>query len=282
MRRHGIGRIGFVFPAAILFLAIAYPANAILINGGFDTGNFSGWTHAGFLRGSGGPNSGGPNYANFLAAQVGAAATPDSNAVVASQTSTFDGFGIAGPAVLPTSDGFLAFISNQTSIGNNTLTGSSISQTFTLPIGATSLAFDARLLNDDSPTSFVAFDDFGGLALTQGATVLAQFNIDLNPASAANAHVTAGANVGGFRNSTNWLSSAFNVAGLGAQSVTLTAYSVNFGGDNSFETRLLLDNVRLNAVATTPEPSGFFLLMLGTLVVLCNGVRSRNINEQGH
>jgi hypothetical protein len=271
-------RAVLVSAALVWFIGLVAPANAILINGGFDTGNFSGWTHAGFFRGSGGPTSGGPNYANFLAAQVGAAATPDSNAVVASQTSAFDGFGIAGPAVLPTSDGFLAFISNQTSIGNNTLTGSSISQTFTLPVGATSLAFDARLLNDDSPTSFVTFDDFGGLALTQGSTVLAQFNLDLNPASAANAHVTAGANVGGFRNSTIWLSSAFNVAGLGGQSVTLTAYSVNFGGDNSFETRLLLDNVRVTALSAVPEPGAFFLLILGAFVAW--RVTLRNIGEK--
>ena len=269
MIRHDFKRAEVVSAALVLFLSLAEPANAILINGGFDTGNFSGWTHAGFFRGSGGPTSGGPNYANFLAAQVGAAATPDSNAVVAMQTSAFDGFGVVGPAVLPTSDGFLAFISNQTSIGNNTLTGSSISQTFTLPVGATSLAFDARLLNDDSPTGFVAFDDFGGLALTQGSTVLAQFNLDLNPASAANAHVTAGANVGGFRNSTPWLSSAFNVAGLGGQALTLTAYSVNFGGDNSFESRLLLDNVRVTAsAAAVPEPSALILVLLGKVMLM--------------
>src|SRR5262249_49741723 len=142
---------------------------------------------------------------------------------------------------------FLAFISNETAIGNVTLTGSSISQTFALPIGATSLAFDARLLNNDSPTGFVTFDDFGGFALTQGSTILAQYNLDLNPTSSANGHVTAGANVGGFKNSTAWLSSVFNVTGLGGQSVTLTAYSVNFGNDNSFETRLLLDNIRASA-----------------------------------
>ena len=262
-------RAVLVSAALVWFIGLVAPANAVLINGGFDTGNFTGWTHAGFFRGSGGPNTGGPTYATFLAAQVGATATPDSNAVVAMQTTAFDGFGIAGPAVLPTSDGFLAFISNQTSIGNNTLTGSSISQTFALPVGATSLAFDARLLNDDSPTGFVAFDDFGGLALTQGSTVLAQFNLDLNPGSSANAHVTAGANVGGFRNSTPWLSSAFNVAGLGGQALTLTAYSVNFGGDNSFESRLLLDNVRVTAsAAAVPEPSALILVLLGKVMLM--------------
>jgi hypothetical protein len=48
--------------------------------------------------------------------------------------------------------------------------------------------------------------------------------------------------------------------------VTLTAYSVNFGGDNSIETRLLLDNVRVNAVSVVAEPSALVLLLLGTIV----------------
>ena len=43
------------------------------------------------------------------------------------------------------------------------------------------------------------------LALTEGVSVLNQYNIDLNPASAANAHITAGAAAGGFLNSTAWL-----------------------------------------------------------------------------
>src|SRR5215467_5325251 len=262
MIQHEFKRAVLVSAALVWLIGFAIPANAVLINGGFDTGNFTGWTHAGFFRGSGGPSVGGPTYATFLAAQVGATATPDSNAVVSMQTSTFDGFGIAGPPVLPTSDGFLAFISNQTATGNNTLTGSSISQTFILPIGATSLSFSARLLNDDSPSSFATFNDFGGVALTQGSTVLAQFNLDLNPASTANGHMIAGANVGGFRNSTGWLTSAFNVAGLGGQTVTLTAYSVNYI-DNSFETRLLLDSV----IVATPEPPALFLLALGALLV---------------
>ena len=265
MMKHKFKRAVLVSAALVWLTNLTPKADAVLINGGFDTGNLTGWTHAGFFRGSGGPNTGGPTYATFLAAQVGAAATPDSNAVVSMQTSTFDGFGIAGPAVLPTSDGFLAFISNQTSIGNNTLTGSSISQTFILPIGATSLTFNARLLNNDSPTGFVTFDDFGGIALTQGSTVLAQFNLDLNPASSANGHVTAGANVGGFRNSTGWLTSAFNVAGLGGQTVTLTAYSVNYGNDNSFETRLLLDTITV----ATPEPDPLLLILEGLGAIVC-------------
>src|ERR1043166_2459889 len=164
MIRHECKRAGLVSAALVLFLSLVQPAHAVLINGSFETGDFTGWTHAGFFKGTGGPATGGPNYANFLAAQVGSTATTDSNAVVVSQTTAFDGFGTPGPAVLPTAGGFLAFISNQTSIGNNTLTGSSISQTFALPVGASLLAFDARLLNDDMPSGFAQFNDWGGLA----------------------------------------------------------------------------------------------------------------------
>lgn len=266
MVRHQFTRMGAFSAAAVLFFCLVQPANALLINGSFETGDFTGWTRAGFFKGMGGPNSGGPNYATFLSAQVGATATSDSNTVVASQTSAFDGFGTPGPAVTPTAGQFLAFVSNQTAIGNNTLTGSSISQTFALPAGAGLLAFDTRLLNDDNSSDFVQFNDFGGLALLLGSTVLAQFNLDLNPASTANGHVTAGANVGGFKNSTAWLSSQFNVSGLGGQNVTLTAYAVNFGNDNSLETRLLLDNVRVLA-ATVPEPNSMVLLLIGALLI---------------
>src|SRR5690242_19029115 len=167
MVRQQFTSVSLRFAVVVLFLCWVRPASALLINGSFETGDFTGWTHTGFFRGSGGPNSGGPNYANFLSAQLGSTSVANGNAVVSSQTSNFDGFGVSGPAAFPTSGGFLAFVSNQTATGNNTLTGSFISQTFALPIGATALAFDARLLNDDSPTSFVTFDDFGGLALTQ-------------------------------------------------------------------------------------------------------------------
>jgi hypothetical protein len=240
--------------AAAFAASAAGISRGALINGGFETGDFTGYTHSGFLRASGGPTTGGPTYQTFLAAQVGAVAQADTDGVISSQTSAFDGFGVAGPAIAPAVGNFMAFITCETSAGNNTITGTSIAQVFTVPVGATTLSFNARLLNNDSTTAFVQYDDFGGLALTQGATVLAQYNLDLNPATAANGHVTANTNVGGFRNATPWLSSSFNVSALGGQAVTLTAYSVNYGGDNSVETRLLLDNI------VVPEPCSFVLL----------------------
>jgi hypothetical protein len=236
---------------------------APLTNGSFETGDFTGWTRSGFL-GANSPSVGGPQFSTFLAAQMADPPKADTNAVETSQTTAFDGFGVAGPAIGPTNGNFLAFISNETSAGNSTLTGSSITQSFTIPAGATSLSFDVALLNNDDPSDFASFNDFGGVALLQGSTVLDQFNLDLDPASPANAHVTDGANAGGFINSTPFLHESFNVSGLGGQTVTLEAYSINYGGDNSVETRLLLDNIQI-AAAVVPEPGS--LTLLGTSLV---------------
>lgn len=67
----------------------------------------------------------------------------------------------------------------------------------------------------------------------QGSSILSQYNLDLNPTTAANSHVTLGANRGGFLNSTPWIVTSFNVAPFAGQNVTLTAYPLNYVGDNS-------------------------------------------------
>jgi hypothetical protein len=253
-------------PVLSLILAVgsssAVPAVG-LTNGGFETGDLTGYTRQGFINSAGGPNFGGPTYQTFVNAQTIGTTIPDSNVAESSQTTAFDGNGIAGPAISPTNGNFMGFVSGETSAGDNTLTGSSLLQTFTVPVGATRIDFDLRLLNNDDPNAFVQFDDFGGMALSQGATVLAQYNLDLNPATAANGHVTAGANMGGFVNSTLWASPNFSLVGLGGQNVTLTAYSINYGGDNFVETRLLVDNIR---ITTVPEPASVVLLLAGFML----------------
>ena len=245
-RRIGIAVIGMAS------WGIAAQTRAGLVNGSFETGDFTGYTQTGFLA-SGGPTTGGPTFQTYQTAQAGGTATPPTNGVVKSQTTAFDNDGVAGAAISPTNGNYLAFVSNETSAGNLTLTGSSISQTFTVPAGAKALSFDARLLNNDASGAFVTFDDFGGVALRQGSTILSQYNLDLDPTSAANGHVTIGTDVGGFQNSTDWLSSSLSLVGLSGQSVTLTAYSLNYGGDNSVETRLLLDNISTGIAL--PEPA---------------------------
>jgi len=261
-------------------LVLSAGAHAQITNGSFETGNFSGWTQSGFINAAGGPIVGGPQYSTFLAAQAAGVAMAPTDGVLSSQTTAFDGLGIAGPAISPTQGSFLAFVANETSAGDESITGTSISQTFTVPVGATQLRFDVRLLNNDTSDAFVEFDDFGGVALTQGATVLAQFNADINPASGANIHTAEAVNAGGFVNSTPWTSVSFNVAGLGGQNVTLTAYATNYGGDNSVETRLLIDNIRTDAGAAAtaqliPTLSEWTLVALAVMVAVTGFVRLR-------
>lgn len=261
----GIGFISFALIA--LCLGAAY---AQVNNGGFETGDFTGWTQNGFFNEAGGPTSGGPNFTTFLDAQAAGVTTADSNAVEATQTSNFDGSGpISSTTIGPVQGSFLAFVTNATSEGNRTLTGSSISQAVAIPPGATTLTLSLRLLNNDSSEAFAQYDDFGGVALSQGSTILAEYNADLDSASTADLHVTAGTNEGGFDNSTPWTTVTFDVSAYQGQTITLTAYSLQYGGDNSIETRLLLDNIVLNApVASVPVPtlsSTMLILLMGLL-----------------
>ncbi len=242
--------------AALTAILSATPVSAQIVNGSFESGDFTGFARSGFIISAGGPSVGGPNFTTFRAAETTGTLTPDSNAVIATQNGgTFDGNGAVGPAMLPTDGGFLAFVSNLTSAGNQSLTGSSLSQTFTVPAGMTSLLFDIAFLNNDDVADFMDFNDFGGIVLTQGTMILAEYNLDLDPGSGAQVHVTPGAARGGFENSTPWTAGSFNVAGLSGQMVTLTAYSLQYGGDNTIESRLLVDNIRLANSTSAPEPS---------------------------
>lgn len=262
MDNHRFTSLGLTLAGAATLFALTSPAaRAQVVNGSFETGDFTGWARSGFFNSSaGGPTSGAPNFATFQAAQNAAPGKADTNAVVTAQTGAFDGNGNGSLPVGPTNGRYLAFLSNETSAGDSTLTGSSLTQSFTVPFGITFLSLDVRLLNNDDSGSFARFDDFGGVALLQGTSVFAQYNLDLAAGTSANAHVTAAAGAGGFVNSTPWQGVSFNVGALQGKTVTLTAYVTNYGGDNFTETRLLLDNVRTLAV---PEPSATALLLAG-------------------
>jgi hypothetical protein len=264
------GRIVF----ALFSIALSSQA-ALLTNGSFETGDFTGFTRDAFLDFNAAAISGIPSYENFLAAQTDPSRTTvlDSNAVVTSQVTAFDGHGTPGPPVLPTSGAFLAFLSNETNAGDNSLTGSSISQTFTIPVGTSMFSFDIALLNDDTSPS-IAFDDFGGLALLVGSTVADQFNIDL--AGLVTTSVQVGVARGGFLNSTLFQSVSFDVSALQGQTVTVVAY-VTQVGDNTIESRLLLDNLSLKAaIPAVPEPGSLPLLILPFLILMTRTKKKAN------
>ena len=229
---------------------------APVANLGFELGDFTGFQHSGFRWNEGGPSFGGPTYQTFLTASDSGTATADSNGVLHSQRTAFDGHGNASAALAPANGNFVAFVSNQTSEGNASLTGSSISTKIVVPAGGGTLSLDLRLLNNDARSGFAASDDFGGVALTIGGSTISEYDIDLDPNSPANAHVSGGLGAGGFLNSTDWLHPTFNLANFGGKTLTLTAYSLNYGGNNNKESRLLVDNIHVNpAFSAIPEPT---------------------------
>jgi hypothetical protein len=234
-------------------------AQADIINGSFETGDFSGWSRGAFVGFS--PDTGGPTYQTFATARTTDLPISDTNAVITSQTTAFDNNGpVVSTPVGPTNGRFLAFLSNATTAGDGVMTGSFITQTFTLPKGSQTLSFDVRLLNNDDAISFPVADDFGGVALLRGSTLLGQYNLDLDQTSGANGHVVADTLTGGFYNSSTWRHVTFDASGSSGANVTLTAYVMNYGGDNFVESRLLLDNVQVPAV---PAPPAAILLGSG-------------------
>jgi hypothetical protein len=258
------------FGAAVLGLAAvglltcgAGRTRADIINGGFETGDFTGWTRAAFNDQHLPASPTNHNAQSYILNQSLGTPATDTNAVIMTQTAPFPGqTNGGGPAIGPTQGKFFAFLSTETSAGDMTLVGSSISQTFTVPAGAKSLSFDVRFLTTELAT--FPDDDFGGVALLRGSTILGQFNLDNDPTSPADAH-TAAIPAGGFRASTPWLTDSLSVAGLDGQSLTLLAYATNTD-DNEIESRLLLDNVHITVAPppAVPEPSTLALFALGT------------------
>ena len=266
------GPLKFIAALGMLVTA-ANPASAspLLINGGFEAGNFSGWTVSAFTGQSLGLDDTKHTTANFLVNEGNGTPAAATNGVVASQTTSFDGSGpAASSAVLPTEGNQLAFIANETSTGEVTgesaIVGSAIRQSFMVAPGASSLTFDLQFLsNEEIDGGF----DFGGVALLDSLNnVLAEFILDndpTTPTSVAHAHTSAVA-AGGFNDSAGWLSEAFDLTGHNGQTLTLLAFSTHTF-DALTESRTLLDNVIEVAPTTVPVPSALTLLGLGLLGV---------------
>lgn len=258
-----------VFTTFLIISPMMGRATADFINGSFETGDFTGWTRSSFISYAGGPTTGAPTYETFLASQSSAGSSIDSNQVELLQAHTFaNPVTPIGSDILPTEGRYLAFISNQKSHGVGTLTGSSISQTFTVRPEDSALSLDLCFLNVDRTISFARYDDFAGVALSVGSSIVAQYNLDLDPSSAANAHVIASAAAGGFLNSTPWQTAEFDLSPYVGQEVTLTAYVVNWR-TNLNESRLLLDNVNIQPNdGQVPSPSSLILVVAGGIIVL--------------
>ena len=236
-------------------------ARGDIVNGGFETGDLTGWTRQAYSGGFQDLNTTPHLFQSYVSGSLAGTAAVDENAAIPSQATSFGGG--SGIPIGPTAGNYMAFISNELSLGS--ITGSSISQSFVVNPGATSISFDVLFLSDEVIDSHW---DFGGVALLQGSTILAQYNLDHDTVSDADAHATA-TPMGGFADSTPWISSSFSLAGLSGQAVTFVAYVTN-NADQSVESRLLLDNVQVNGGAV-PEPTSFALT--GIAVAMLVGYR---------
>ncbi len=229
--------------------AFALPASAQIINGGFETGDLTGWMTASHTDGFQDKSST-HQYSTIATGFSTGTSASHSNEVLSS----------LGSDVFPTEGFYFASLSNQFDI-----TATKITQSFVVPTAASKLTFDSRFLSNEGVTSPY---DFGGVALLNGSTVVAQFNFDNS--GDADLHSTE-TPAGGFQDSTPWTSHTFDITGLDGNTLTLAAYVSNVA-DTKVESRLLLDNVHFGGAAT-PEPGTFALLIAGGLS--CGGLLLR-------
>jgi hypothetical protein len=233
LRRTVIGLLAVAAP----FLAVARDSHAAIINGGFETGDFTGYTTTG--------------DASIKTAAFGitppegthqALITNNAPAVAASAVETF----LALPATTLTAAG--------------ATNGSAFKQTFTLNAGDT-LSFQWNFLTSEFGPD-PDFNDFGFYTLNGVLTRLAD---TLSPLVAAPPAT-------GFVNQTGY--ATVTLTGLAAGSYTLGFGVVNVT-DTFIASGLLVDNLLLTPRGpTTPEPASLTLLGLGGLGLLV-GVRRR-------
>lgn len=262
----------------LLFLGLLCAGTGLgstLVNADFETGDLSGWTPLAYYTAAG-PAGGAPNYATFLASQSGSVPATPGIGVESVQNSNFDGTPAGGSAVNPFAGAFFGYLSNENALGEtcagggSCVTGSSLSQTFTLGNNPTQLSLQAQFLTNDGVVGGFGANDFGGLALLSGASVIDQFIFDGDATSSANVHATIGAAAGNFLSSTGWVPVTFDVSAYSNQTLTLVAFTqqgVDVAGPATFaESRLLLDAASSPA-GSTPEPSTFALIAFGLVAV---------------
>jgi len=231
--------------------------NPTIINGGFETGNFSGWTTLGDTSIETSAYGSGPTEGTFQALlSTGEATVSDSVQGFARPDSTV----LTGGTIVPASalETFLGLAPGSLdNLGNGDATeGSAIKQTFTANAGDV-LTFDWNFLtNEGTPSSF---NDFSFVSLSQlselADTTFPTFIDSLTP----------------FNEETEFQTFSFTIPTTGIYSLGLGVTDV---ADNVVDSGLLVDNVKLTSVSV-PEPiSVFSLLAFGALGV--SSVLTRN------
>lgn len=214
-------------------------AHAAVINGGFETGNLSGWTPIGSAKATGSSIGVTPTEGSFQGfIETTGNFTATAPVVVAS-------LGVSGPAIV--------------GLGAGTPTnGSGMSQVLTVAAGDV-LSFDWNFLTDELDEA-ATFNDFGFFTISGTAYLLASrnsstFNTVSPPA--------------GFDGQTDWQSQSYTFTSAGTYTLGFGVFNVGDSGHNSV---LLLDAIMI----PVPEPSSFVLLAVGSLTVLLLRRRDRS------
>jgi hypothetical protein len=226
-------------PLFALVCALATPlcSYADVINGGFETGDLTGWTLVGLGQATGSGIGVTPPDGSYQAdIETTGNLTAYAPAIVASlgvTESAIEGLGAGTP-----------------------VNGTAISQDVTVSAGDT-LSFDWNFATDEL-TEPSMFNDFGYFTISGSAYLLASRN------SSTYNTVSPPA---GYEGQTGWATQSYTFASAGTYTIGFGVFNV---GDSGYDSALLLDAVMI----PTPEPPSIVLLALGLSAVLLRRRRS--------
>ena len=215
---------GVVSLLSLATLCVASPSDAAIINGGFETGNFTGWTTIGNTSIKTAGFGSGPTQENYEAL-----VTNRSGSISAPNLETF--LGVEAGSL--------------NTLGNGNVTnGSAIKQTFTANAGDV-LTFDGNFLKNKEPDPI--FNDFAFVSLNSLSTLASPLTSSLVPFSA-------------FDQQTGFKPFAFTIPTSGTYTLGLGVSNVT---DTVGDSGLLVDGVRLEAVPEPSSVLGILALAVG-------------------
>jgi hypothetical protein len=221
-----------VLLAALCAVVAPLIANAGVTNGGFESGDLTGWSHLGYTlaqTSSIGVTPTAGTYQGFI---------DNTGNFSASAAAVATALGVSGPTIA--------------GLGAGTpTTGSAISQTLTVTAGDV-LTFDWNFLTDEHNEG-VAYNDFVIYTIDSSAFFLASrdstfFTLDLASPPP------------GFDGQTHWATESYTFTSSGTFNVGYAVFNV---GDAGHDSVLLVD-----AVSITPEPASLGLLVIGAAGLL--------------
>lgn len=220
--------LGLLIQIGLSSLCVASPSYAAIINGGFETGDFTEWTKIGNTSIETAEFGSGPTEGNYEAL-----VTNSSSSISVPDLETFLGLDLG----------------SLNDLGNGiTYNGSAIKQTFTANAGDV-LTFDWNFLKKEEPDPI--FNDFAFVSLNSLSTLASLLKSSLVPFSDFEQQ---------FERQTKFQTFSFTIPNTGTYTLGLGVANVT---DTTGFSGLLVDNVSLEPI---PEPSSVLgTLVMGGL-----------------